>query len=80
MTTDAIEHYRQLLTQYMGGAEGAMCITYAQGIDENAIIRAFGGDPAATAIRNRRELGEELQPYRYDQIPYTLLVATSATG
>jgi hypothetical protein len=51
-----------------------MCVTYARGIDEDAFIRACGGEPAATATRTMRQLGEELSPYRYDQVPNSLLV------
>jgi len=76
MTDDVIAHYQQLLQRYPATLEQAMCVTYSQGIDEDAFIRAFGGDPAATETRTLAELGQELSVYRYDQVPSTLLVAS----
>ncbi|MBM0236500.1 hypothetical protein JNW88_03825 [Micromonospora sp. ATA32] len=74
VTDEAIDHYRQLLARYPGGLQDAMCVTYARGIDEDAFIRAFGGDPAATATRRHQELGEDLSGYHYNNVPCTLLV------
>ncbi|MGS2617023.1 DUF6461 domain-containing protein [Micromonospora sp. LZ34] len=74
MIDDPLVHYRQLLNRHQDLGQ-AMCVTYARGIDEDAFIRAFGGDPAATATRTRRQLGAELAPYHYNEIPCTLLVA-----
>lgn len=73
VTEDLIAHYWRLMARHQDLGQ-AMCVTYAQGIGEGAFVRAFGGDPAATATRTRRQLGEELAPYRYDEIPYTVLV------
>jgi hypothetical protein len=42
-----LEHYRRLLSVQQWDYE-ALCFTYAQGLDEAAMITAFGGDPAAT--------------------------------
>ena len=73
MNISAIEHYRRLLARYPGLAQ-AMCVTYAEAIDEDSFIRAFGGDPAATATRTLEAPGAELNDYRYDNVPYTVLV------
>lgn len=51
MTHEESSHYRRLLARYGGGLEDATCVTYARGVDEDAFIRAFGGDPARTAPR-----------------------------
>jgi hypothetical protein len=74
MTSDLIEYYRQFLADRWDIRE-AVCISYVQGIDEAAMIRAFGGDPADTAPRSAREAGEELAGFRYDTVPPVLLVA-----
>ncbi|MFI7425385.1 DUF6461 domain-containing protein [Micromonospora sp. NPDC049836] len=73
MTDDTLAHYGQFLDRHQGFAQAA-CVTYAQGVDEDAFIRAFGGDPADTASRSLRELDAELAPYHYNQIPCALLV------
>jgi len=44
------------------------------GIDEDAMVRAFGGDPSATALRSIAELAEELAPYHYSEVPHAVLV------
>jgi hypothetical protein len=74
MTGDVIDHYRRLLARYPDSLDQAMCATDAHGIDEDGFIRAFGGDPAATETRTFEELRTELSAYRYDEIPYALLV------
>ncbi|GIJ56633.1 DUF6461 domain-containing protein [Virgisporangium aurantiacum] len=75
MTSDLIEYYRQFLADRWDIGE-AVCISYVQGIDEAAMIRAFGGDPADTAPRSAREAGAEFAVSRYDYaVPPVLLVA-----
>jgi len=72
VTNDVIEHYRQLLADQ--GIGDAVCVTYAQGIDEDAMIRAFGGDPDQAALRSLAEVGEELAGYHYSEAPHVLPV------
>lgn len=74
MTSDAIEYYRQFLVDRWDIRE-AVCISYVHGIDEDMMIRAFGGDPVDTASRSARDVGDELAGLRYDQTPPVLLVA-----
>jgi hypothetical protein len=75
VTSDVIEYYRQFLADRWDIRE-AVCISYVHGVDEDAMIRAFGGDPADTAPRSARDLGDELAGYRYDEVPAVLLVAS----
>jgi hypothetical protein len=74
VTSAVIEYYRQFLADRWDIRE-AVCISYVHGIDDDAMIRAFGGDPADTAPRSARDLGEELARFRYDEVPPVLLVA-----
>src|SRR4051812_26437926 len=67
-------HYDELLGAYPSSLEQAMCVTYAQGIDEDALIRAFGGDPAAAEPRTLAELEDELNAYPYNRVPSVVLV------
>jgi hypothetical protein len=74
MTSDGIDYYRQFLVDRWDIRE-AVCITFVHGIGEDAMIRAFGGDPADTAPRSARDIGDEFVGLRYDQTPPVLLVA-----
>ncbi|MCA2215705.1 DUF6461 domain-containing protein [Jidongwangia harbinensis] len=51
----------------------ALCFTYAKGLDEAALITAFGGDPSATMPQ--AELFETLAGFHYSRVPAALLVA-----
>jgi hypothetical protein len=74
MISDVVEYYRQFLAGRWDIRE-AVCISYVDGIDEAAMVRAFGGDPADTALRSAQEAGNELAGVHYDRIPPVLLVA-----
>ncbi|MEH0843092.1 DUF6461 domain-containing protein [Micromonospora sp. CPCC 205711] len=70
MSHEESSHYRRLLAPYAGGLQDAMCVTYARGVDEDAFIRAFGGDPARTvSLRSR-----DPDPERPGGLPMILLV------
>jgi hypothetical protein len=73
MTSD-IEYYRQFLADRWDIRE-AVCVSFVHGVDEDAMIRAFGGDPADTAPRSARDVGDEIAGLSYDRIPPVLLVA-----
>jgi hypothetical protein len=73
VTSNVIGYYRQFLLDRWDIRE-AVCLSYVHGIDEDAMIRAFGGDPADTAPRSARDIGDEFVGLRYDQIPPVLLV------
>ena len=71
MTDADVAYYRDLLAGPWQGLDVAACLTYVSGIDENAMISAFGGDPAEAPLRTLAELGEELIDYHYSEVPYT---------
>ena len=62
MSHEESSHYRGLLARYAGGRQDGMCVTYARGIDEDAFIRAFGGDPARTGNLRARDPDPERGP------------------
>jgi hypothetical protein len=74
VTDEVIGYYQDLLADRWDLGE-AVCLTYAYGIDEDGLIRAFGGDPADTAPRSLVEAGAELSAYHYSEVPATVLVA-----
>src|SRR5690349_9268272 len=51
----------------------AFCLTFVQGLDNAALITAFGGDPAA--LLAQRDLAQVLDGFRYGEEPATLVVA-----
>lgn len=72
---DAIAHYRALLQARTDLAE-AVCVTYVHGVDEDTMIRAFGGDPADTARLSLAGLYREQADYHFTAIPHAVLVTT----
>lgn len=73
MADDLIGYYRSLLENRWAIRE-AVCLTYVRGIDEDSMIRAFGGDPTNTAPRSIDELDDGSGGYGGDDMA-TLLVA-----
>jgi hypothetical protein len=74
MTDDVIAHYRDLLAAEPAVAE-ALCLTWAQGRDQDGFIRAFGGDPAARGHLTLAEAAAEQVSAGHDRAPAVLLVA-----
>lgn len=67
-----MDHYRRMLDDAPYLRE-ALCLTYASGLDRPGLIRAFGGDPAATMPR--RDISDRLGQNHYTEVPAALLVA-----
>lgn len=72
MGDEAAEYYDQMLVDAEWGE--AFCLTFVRGLDESALITAFGGDPAT--IMSPAVLAQNLDNFRYGDEPATLLVAT----
>jgi hypothetical protein len=74
VTEEVIGYYRELLAGPWRGLSDAVCVTYVAGVDEDAMIRAFGGDPTEAAARSLSEVGAELAGYHYSAVPAVVLV------
>lgn len=77
MTDADVAYYQDLLAGPWEGLAEAACLTYARGIDENAMISAFGGDPTNAPLRSLDDVGEELMGYHYSEVPYVLAVTSA---
>ncbi|GAA2876234.1 hypothetical protein Acy02nite_75600 [Actinoplanes cyaneus] len=73
MGDEAAEYYDRMLVDAEWGE--AFCLTFVRGLDESALISAFGGDPAA--VRSPVDLAQVLDTFRYGEEPATLLIATA---
>jgi hypothetical protein len=76
MTDADVAYYRDLLDGPWQGLTEAACLTYARGIDEDALISAFGGDPAEAPPRSLEDVGEELMDYHYSEVPNVLALTS----
>ena len=76
MTDADVAYYRDLLAGPWQGLADAACLTYARGIDENAMISAFGGDPTDAPLRSLDDVGEELSNYHYSEVPNVVAVTS----
>lgn len=73
MSEELIEHYRTLLANGPGPAE-AVCLTYATGCAEDAIIRAFGGDPSTAEDATIAEAQAWAMSFHYSEVPCFALI------
>ncbi|MBB4743567.1 hypothetical protein BJY16_007026 [Actinoplanes octamycinicus] len=71
MGDEAAEYYDRMLVDAEWGE--AFCLTFVRGLDDAALISAFGGDPAA--IMSQAALAQVLDGFPYGQEPATLVVA-----
>ncbi|KUL23700.1 DUF6461 domain-containing protein [Actinoplanes awajinensis] len=72
MGDEAADYYDRMLVDAEWGE--AFCVTFVRGLDDAALIAAFGGDPAGA--RSPADLAQVLDGFRYGEEPATLVVAT----
>jgi hypothetical protein len=68
---EAAEYYDRMLVDADWGE--AFCLTFVRGLDDAALVTAFGGDPAAMLPQAR--LAQVLDGFPYGEEPATLVVA-----
>ncbi|GIF13711.1 DUF6461 domain-containing protein [Actinoplanes teichomyceticus] len=71
MGDEAAEYYDRMLVDAEWSE--AFCLTFVRGLDDAALITAFGGDPAA--LMSQAQLAQTLDGFRYGAEPATLVVA-----
>lgn len=72
MGDEAAEYYDRMLADAEWGE--AFCLTFVRGLDESALISAFGGNPAT--VMSPADLAHALDGFRHGDEPATLLAAT----
>ncbi|GGR48203.1 hypothetical protein GCM10010168_78720 [Actinoplanes ianthinogenes] len=68
---EAAEYYDRMLVDAEWGE--AFCLTFVRGLDDAALITAFGGDPSA--MLPQADLAQVLDGFPYGEEPATLVVA-----
>ncbi|WIM93289.1 DUF6461 domain-containing protein [Actinoplanes oblitus] len=72
MGDEAAEYYDRMLVDAEWGE--AFCLTFVRGLDDAALVTAFGGDPST--MLSQAELAQILDTFPYGEEPATLVVAT----